>query len=209
MMDDNKDYISYEIVNSGNDFIMHHGIKGQKWGVRRTPEQLGYNKKSSKTVTISNGQKFEKVGRKLYIEAGSIDNPKLKKAVAVHADKLNKTKTQLQQNTTWYWGVKVPHHADLIQRPTDYGAVYARSKSTKAAMKSYVRSLKIQNTRNRKSYIKKLERINDKDLNEKDRKTKRKLIDGLKKDQKNDEKAFKEILNALDTYDKKYIVADF
>lgn len=22
--------------------IWHHGIKGQKWGVRRTPEQLGY-----------------------------------------------------------------------------------------------------------------------------------------------------------------------
>ena len=23
------------------DYIYHHGIKGQKWGVRRTPEQLG------------------------------------------------------------------------------------------------------------------------------------------------------------------------
>lgn len=25
--------------------LYHHGIKGQRWGVRRTPEQLGYNKK--------------------------------------------------------------------------------------------------------------------------------------------------------------------
>lgn len=24
------------------DFIQHHGIKGQRWGVRRTPEELGH-----------------------------------------------------------------------------------------------------------------------------------------------------------------------
>lgn len=27
--------------------LYHHGIKGQRWGVRRTPEQLGYDKKDS------------------------------------------------------------------------------------------------------------------------------------------------------------------
>lgn len=26
--------------------LYHHGIKGQKWGVRRTPEQLGHSKNS-------------------------------------------------------------------------------------------------------------------------------------------------------------------
>lgn len=25
-----------------DDWLKHHGIKGQKWGVRRTPEQLGH-----------------------------------------------------------------------------------------------------------------------------------------------------------------------
>lgn len=27
---------------SSNDILEHHGIKGQRWGVRRTPEQLGH-----------------------------------------------------------------------------------------------------------------------------------------------------------------------
>lgn len=40
--------------------LCHHGIKGQKWGVRRTPEQLGYVTKSTvekdeKSVTIVDG----------------------------------------------------------------------------------------------------------------------------------------------------------
>lgn len=30
------------------DYLAHHGIKGQKWGVRRTPEQLGHAPKDSK-----------------------------------------------------------------------------------------------------------------------------------------------------------------
>ena len=28
-----------------HDYLAHHGIKGQKWGVRRTPEELGHVKK--------------------------------------------------------------------------------------------------------------------------------------------------------------------
>lgn len=30
-----------------NDYLMHYGVKGMKWGVRRTPAQLGHKKKLS------------------------------------------------------------------------------------------------------------------------------------------------------------------
>lgn len=31
------------------DYILHHGIKGQKWGIRRTPEQLGHKTKKKRS----------------------------------------------------------------------------------------------------------------------------------------------------------------
>ena len=34
-------------------YLMHYGIKGMKWGVRRTPEQLGHRKRSAKQLSKS------------------------------------------------------------------------------------------------------------------------------------------------------------
>lgn len=49
--------------------IWHHGIKGQKWGVRRTPEQLGHRKTKSdgvenfaKSATMVDGVYYSKKG---------------------------------------------------------------------------------------------------------------------------------------------------
>ena len=43
------------------DYPAHHGIKGQKWGVRRTPEELGHRSKAPKAPKKSI---FEKAGEK-------------------------------------------------------------------------------------------------------------------------------------------------
>lgn len=39
--------------------LYHHGIKGMRWGVRRSPEQLGHNRKSkaSKSQQIKQARK--------------------------------------------------------------------------------------------------------------------------------------------------------
>ena len=53
---------------SEQEYLAHHGIKGMKWGVRRTPEQLGHprSKKKAKSIwkksaeTLSSARKSRK-----------------------------------------------------------------------------------------------------------------------------------------------------
>lgn len=40
-----------------DSYLAHHGIKGMRWGVRRTPEQLGHKTSSSKVKRKSKEQK--------------------------------------------------------------------------------------------------------------------------------------------------------
>ena len=51
--------------------IKHYGVKGMKWGVRRTPEQLKYNKNS---VTASVNRSLIKVATKNGILVRSISD---------------------------------------------------------------------------------------------------------------------------------------
>ena len=44
-----------------NSYLAHHGIKGMKWGVRRTPEQLGHRP--------SRKQRAEATGKRLLKES--------------------------------------------------------------------------------------------------------------------------------------------
>lgn len=41
--------LTLEAINVSDEWFEHHGIKGQKWGVRRTPEQLGHILKKKNT----------------------------------------------------------------------------------------------------------------------------------------------------------------
>ena len=53
-----SDINRYAIINGTfyavpNNELYHHGIKGQKWGIRRTPEQLGHRRYISKGSNAS------------------------------------------------------------------------------------------------------------------------------------------------------------
>lgn len=40
--------------NREQEFLEHHGIKGQRWGIRRTPEQLGHKVSKLKKKNAKN-----------------------------------------------------------------------------------------------------------------------------------------------------------
>lgn len=51
--------MSIYCVNPSGISLWHHGIKGQKWGIRRTPEQLGHDCLKSR---VENQEKSGKIG---------------------------------------------------------------------------------------------------------------------------------------------------
>ena len=48
-----------------NSVLVHHGIKGQKWGVRRTPEELGHYTKKRFYEVINGGAVTTETGTKI------------------------------------------------------------------------------------------------------------------------------------------------
>lgn len=47
-----------------DNYLMHYGVKGQRWGVIRTPEELGYYKKKQTRRNKSNFKKQVSVEKK-------------------------------------------------------------------------------------------------------------------------------------------------
>lgn len=60
-------------------FLAHHGIKGQKWGVRRSPEELGHKVPRS-TVRMAKKDAKEFARAKMYYGEGAGNRRKLIKA---------------------------------------------------------------------------------------------------------------------------------
>lgn len=87
----------YSVVSSMNDeeFLAHYGVLGMKWGVRRTPEQLG-----RKSASLSNkNNKLEKKAVKYEIKGAKTSAKaakKLKKNLrGWTATKVNKSTVKL------------------------------------------------------------------------------------------------------------------
>lgn len=53
-----------------DDFLAHFGIKGMKWGIRRTPEQLGYktSSPSNKKIKKMSDDELRKAVNRLQME---------------------------------------------------------------------------------------------------------------------------------------------
>lgn len=78
--------MTLEAVRKNLDYLEHHGIKGQRWGVRRTPEQLGHilKKKNARHYGKYNAavKKISKIqGTKTINELSPKEKAKITKAV--------------------------------------------------------------------------------------------------------------------------------
>lgn len=73
-------------MKSEYDYLEHHGVKGQKWGIRRTPEQLGHKKSLLKGASESLKRRRKKAAAK-----------KAKKAAKAKVDQAKKKEESAEE----------------------------------------------------------------------------------------------------------------
>lgn len=80
-----------------NNTLKHHGVKGQKWGVIRSPAQLGH-KPSSSSKSIFNRNGSSKISRpkKLKKASSKVEAPKKKTISEMSEEELNKKIKRMQ-----------------------------------------------------------------------------------------------------------------
>lgn len=83
-----------------NNELMHYGVPGMKWGVRRTPAQLGRKKTSSSRFLL--GKKKAKAKTKIKSESSKEETaPKKKSVKEMSDDELNAAIRRMQLEQTY------------------------------------------------------------------------------------------------------------
>ena len=96
-------------------YLMHHGIKGMKWGVRRTPEQLGYRdaKRLAKQLNRLDQRRAELVGAKV---KASEKNQRLAMKFQKQQQKAVATNSKFKAARALRTGVKLNKEFDKAQK---------------------------------------------------------------------------------------------
>ena len=85
-----------------NDELMHYGIPGMKWGVRRTPAQLGRKKTSSSKSLFGKKKSKSKAKAKTKSESSKEETaPKKKSVKEMSDDELNAAIRRMQLEQTY------------------------------------------------------------------------------------------------------------
>lgn len=83
-------------MNTYDDYLAHHGILGQKWGVRRTPEELGHKPPSKRKKAKQAKEEARKKERAERAAKKSLeDKENLKEYLRKHPKKLPKYSREL------------------------------------------------------------------------------------------------------------------
>ena len=85
-----------------NDELMHYGVPGMKWGVRRTPAQLGRKKTSSSKSLFGKKKPKSKAKAKTKSESSKEETaPKKKSVKEMSDDELNAAIRRMQLEQTY------------------------------------------------------------------------------------------------------------
>ena len=113
-----------------DDYLMHHGVKGQKWGVRNDPERVGRKRSGLKTAKDVNQKKGLSTGAKIALGVGgaalaagagyALYKTGGAKAAARLGGKLLKTAVQKSKTAA-------PKIANAAKTGLKKGSIYARA----------------------------------------------------------------------------------